>query len=71
VVGSTKSSANNSIPPRLLAASVIGVDRMGSASWISGERTTTSRAGSGCVVASSPPVVAAASLVASRCGEDK
>jgi hypothetical protein len=55
VTGSTKSSANNSIPPQLLvAASVIVAERMGSASWISGERTTTSRAGSGCAVASSP-----------------
>jgi hypothetical protein len=36
-----------------VAASVIGAERMGSASWISGERTTTSRAGSGSVAASS------------------
>jgi hypothetical protein len=42
----------------------MGADRMGSASWISGERTTTSRAGSGCVVASSPPIIAAASPAA-------
>jgi hypothetical protein len=56
VAGSTKSSAKSSMPPRLLvAASVIGAERMGSASWISGERTTTSRAGSGSVAASSPP----------------
>jgi hypothetical protein len=59
---STKSSASSSTPPRLLvAASVIGAERMGSASWISGERTTTSRVGSGCTVASSPPVAVAAS----------
>jgi hypothetical protein len=33
VPGSTRSSANNSIPPRLLiAASVIGAERIGSAS---------------------------------------
>jgi hypothetical protein len=63
--GSTKSSASSSTPPRLLvAASVIGTERMGSASWISGERTTTSRVGSGCAVVSSPPVAVAASPTA-------
>jgi hypothetical protein len=62
-------SANNSIPPRLLvAASVIGAERIGSASWISGERTTTSRVGSGSVAAYSPPVVAAASPAATSIG---
>jgi hypothetical protein len=55
VAGSTSSSANNSIPPRLLvAASVIGAERIGSASWISGNQTTTSRAGSGCASSPSP-----------------
>jgi hypothetical protein len=47
-----------------VAASVIGAERMGSASWISMERTTTYRAGSGGAVASSPPVAVAASLMA-------
>jgi hypothetical protein len=36
-------------------ASVIGAERMGSASWISGERIATSRATSGDVVTPSPP----------------
>jgi hypothetical protein len=49
-------------------ASVIGVERMGSASWISGERTTTSRVASGGTVASSPPVATAASSAASSIG---
>jgi hypothetical protein len=65
VAGSIKSSASNSTPPRLLvAAAVIGAERMGSESWISGERTTTSRAGSGCAVAPSPLVAVAASPTA-------
>jgi hypothetical protein len=38
VAGSTRSSANSSSLPRVLvAASVIGAERIGSASWISGE----------------------------------
>jgi hypothetical protein len=71
IAGSTRSSANNSIPPRLLvAASVIGAERMGSASWISGERTTTSRAGSGGVSSYPPPVIAAASPAATSIGSE-
>jgi hypothetical protein len=69
VVGSTRSSANSLSPPRLLVeASVIDVERIGSASWISSERTTTSRAGSGSASSPSPPVIAAASSVATSIG---
>jgi hypothetical protein len=69
VTGSTRSSANNSIPPRLLVASwVIGAERIGSASWISDERTMTSRAGSGSASYPPPPVVAAASPAATSIG---
>jgi hypothetical protein len=46
----------------------IGAERMGFASWISGERTTTSRAGSGSASSPSPPVVAAASPTATSIG---
>jgi hypothetical protein len=51
------------LDPATTTGGGFGADRMGSESWISGERTTTSRAGragSGSVAASSPPVVAAA-----------
>jgi hypothetical protein len=53
-----RSSASSTILPLLLAVvSVIGAERMGSASWISGERIATSRAISDDVVAASPPAV--------------
>jgi hypothetical protein len=69
VAGSTRSSANNSSPPRLLvAAPDIGAERIGSASWISGEQTTTYRAGSGSASPPSPPVVTAASPTVTSIG---
>jgi hypothetical protein len=46
--GLIRSSARSSSPSRLVVvASDIGAERIGSASWISGERTTTSKLTSG------------------------
>jgi hypothetical protein len=43
IAGLIRSFARSSSPPRLVvAASDIGADRIGSMSWISGDRTTTS-----------------------------
>jgi hypothetical protein len=52
-------------PTRLLmAAPDIGAERIGSASWISGERTTTSRVDSGSTSLHSSPAIAGASPLA-------
>jgi hypothetical protein len=62
-------SASSSIPPRLLVAALdIGAERIGSASWISGERTTTSRVDSGSTSSHSPPAIAGASPPATSIG---
>jgi hypothetical protein len=54
-----------STPPRLLvAAPDIGAERIGSASWISGERTTTSRVDSSSTSSHSSPAIAGASPLA-------
>jgi hypothetical protein len=58
-----------SIPPRLLvAAPDIGAERIGSASWISDEHTTTSRVDSGGTSSCSPPAIAGASPLATSIG---
>jgi hypothetical protein len=66
---STRSSASSSIPPQLLvAAPDIGAERSGSASWFSGERTTTSRVDSGSTLLHSPSATARASPPATSIG---
>jgi hypothetical protein len=67
--GPTRSSANSLIPPRLLvAAPDIGAERIGSASWISGERTTTYRVDSNGTSSRSPSATAGASPPATSIG---
>jgi hypothetical protein len=67
--GSTRWSARSSIPPRLLvAAPDIGAERIGSASSISGERTTTSRVDSGSISSRSSPAITGASPPATSAG---
>jgi hypothetical protein len=66
---STRSSASSSIPPRLLVAALdIGAERIGFASWISGEWTTTSRVDSGSTSSCSPSATAGASPPATSIG---
>jgi hypothetical protein len=51
-----------------VAAPDFGAERIGSASWISSERTTTSRVDSGSTSSCSPPAIARASPLATSIG---
>jgi hypothetical protein len=61
VAGSTRSSASSSSPSRLVVAALdIGAERIGSASWISGDRTTTSMLDSGSASSCTSSVISGA-----------